>query len=402
MEGVGKYPYLMDSIGLWNTRGLNRPEKQKEMNLFLHNSKTGLFGLLETKVKRAKAHDATLNLCNGWSFSTNLVQHPGGRIWLLWKPGIYVVNILYVTSQMIHCEDLKSSGSFYTWNNKQKEGHRVYSRIDRVLINGEWILKLPDSEVHFGTQGLYDHCPAIITWAGTPKVTPRFKYFNIWSSAPNFEVRIQNNWEKPIKGTKMYQLVGRLNRLKTTLRAINKERFNEEEIRCAKEAKRWSWARNKFLQQKYKCQWLKEGDMNTKFYQQMLKARISTNKIFNIIDTADTQRCGAVVKQGPVVTNEQRQGLEKQVTKQEIKQALWGISGDKAPGIDGYESQFFKDAWKVVHTEVEDAVLEFFKNGKMLRVWNRAVVTLIPKSDHAAGVGDYRPIACCNITYKIV
>ncbi|WMV45527.1 hypothetical protein MTR67_038912 [Solanum verrucosum] len=58
----GDIPFLMDSIGFWNTRGLNRAEKQKEMNLFLHNSKTALFGLLETKVKRAKAQGVAFNL----------------------------------------------------------------------------------------------------------------------------------------------------------------------------------------------------------------------------------------------------------------------------------------------------------------------------------------------------
>lgn len=34
-------------------------------------------------------------------------------------------------------QELKSSGAFYTWNNKQEEQHRVYIRIDRVIINTE-------------------------------------------------------------------------------------------------------------------------------------------------------------------------------------------------------------------------------------------------------------------------
>lgn len=52
----------MDRMGFWNVRGLNKVNKQKEMNLFMHNSNVGLFGLLETKIKRAKAHQASLNL----------------------------------------------------------------------------------------------------------------------------------------------------------------------------------------------------------------------------------------------------------------------------------------------------------------------------------------------------
>lgn len=30
------------------------------------------------------------------------------------------------------------------------------------------------------------------------------------------------------------------------------------------------------------------------------------------------------------------------------------------------------------------------------------MITLVPKTDHAEKVGDYRPIACCNTLYKVV
>lgn len=94
----------MDSIGFWNTRGMNKTVKQEEMSIFLHNSKTSLFGLLETKVKRPKAQRASLNLCKSWPFSTNILAHPNRRIWILWKPMIYEVNIVSVTVQSIHRE----------------------------------------------------------------------------------------------------------------------------------------------------------------------------------------------------------------------------------------------------------------------------------------------------------
>ncbi|XP_075096511.1 uncharacterized protein LOC142174589 [Nicotiana tabacum] len=232
----------MDIIGFWNTRGLNKPHKQKEINLFMNNQRVGLFGLLETKIKRAKAQQAALNLCNGWSFTTNLIKHPAGRIWVVWKPGIYDVNITIVSEQLIHCivqhrgtrrqfnvtivygfnnqsmrrrlwediksihqmvngpwaimgdfnsilsteervgssvtmakirefkkcmeecslQDMRSSGAYYTWSNKQPGDSRVMSKIDRVLINYEWTIKLPASEVHYMQLGLFYHAPSII------------------------------------------------------------------------------------------------------------------------------------------------------------------------------------------------------------------------------------------------
>lgn len=83
--GNNEGPFPMDKIE--NVRGLNKPQKQREVQmLFMHNSQVEMVGLLETRIKRTKAQKASLNLCRGWSFVTNLDKHPGGRIWLLWKP----------------------------------------------------------------------------------------------------------------------------------------------------------------------------------------------------------------------------------------------------------------------------------------------------------------------------
>lgn len=104
MGRVGDTLFIMDNIGCWNSMGLNKLAKQREVNLFLHNVKVGLFELLETKIKREKSQQASLNLCNGRSFSTNLLKHHRGSIWLLWKPQIYEVDLLKVTAQLMHCK----------------------------------------------------------------------------------------------------------------------------------------------------------------------------------------------------------------------------------------------------------------------------------------------------------
>lgn len=70
--------------------------------MFMHNSNVCLFGLLETTIKRGKTSQGALNLCRGWSFTTNLSHHLGGRIRMVWKPGMYEVNIVHSDAQMIH------------------------------------------------------------------------------------------------------------------------------------------------------------------------------------------------------------------------------------------------------------------------------------------------------------
>ncbi|XP_018625595.1 uncharacterized protein [Nicotiana tomentosiformis] len=154
-----------------------------------------------------------------------------------------------------------------------------------------------------------------------------------------------------------------------------------KEVQLAKSNQIWKLARNQYLKQKCKAHWLNSGDMNTKFFHSVLKARRNTNRIFTIRDNAwairndmsgiaeafvefytsflgtkyrDKMRvCSATVKQGPVVLAEQRGMLIAEFTMEEMKQALWDISGYKAPGPDGYGSQFFKDCWRIIKEDLK-------------------------------------------------
>lgn len=47
-------------------------------------------------------------------------------------------------------------------------------------------------------------------------------------------------------------------------------------------------------------------------------------------------------------------------------------------------------------------MLEFFRTGKLLKQLNHCIISLIPKSGRAALVGDFRPISCCNVVYKVI
>ena len=78
------------------------------------------------------------------------------------------------------------------------------------------------------------------------------------------------------------------------------------------------------------------------------------------------------------------------------------IPNDKAPGLDGYNSYFFKQTWDVIGEDVSDVVLDFFKTGKLLKSINVTSITLIPKVKTPANVSDYRPIACCFVIYKCI
>lgn len=57
------------------------------------------------------------------------------------------------------CEvhDMKQTRNFFTWTNKQEGSKRVYSKIDRVLVNERWGRMFENAEVCYMNEGDFDH-----------------------------------------------------------------------------------------------------------------------------------------------------------------------------------------------------------------------------------------------------
>ncbi|XP_074288835.1 uncharacterized protein LOC141613986 [Silene latifolia] len=116
--------------------------------------------------------------------------------------------------QCLHqCEviDSPAMGALYTWNNKHCPADRVYSRLDRFLVNQEWLNDYPLMYAHFLPEGIFDHTPCVVQANATDEKRARpFKYFNMWSLAPNFKETVQAGWTCMQTGTKMYELAKKL------------------------------------------------------------------------------------------------------------------------------------------------------------------------------------------------
>ncbi|XP_060965582.1 uncharacterized protein LOC133034505 [Cannabis sativa] len=131
-------------------------------------------------------------------------------------------------------EDIKSSGNFFTWTNKQHGGDRIFSKIDRVLANQEWLNKYETAEVVFLNEGLFDHCPAIISlYPVVASGLKPFKYFRMWKAHSKFESCLVDIWSKQLSGSKMFQVVTKLRSLKVALKDINREGFSNLQGTCS-------------------------------------------------------------------------------------------------------------------------------------------------------------------------
>ncbi|KAH1063505.1 hypothetical protein J1N35_028492 [Gossypium stocksii] len=94
--------------------------------------------------------------------------------------------------------------------------------------------------------------------------------------------------------------------------------------------------------------------------------------------------------------------LEKQVTNEEIKGALFDMSPLKAPGSDGFHTLFFQKQWNTVGVAVCNWVRSIFNGANIDADLNNALIVLIPKVDTPEEFGHYHPISLCSVLYKLV
>ncbi|XP_074277799.1 uncharacterized protein LOC141601417 [Silene latifolia] len=179
--------------------------------------------------------------------------------------------------------DIAATGAFFTWTNKQDVGHRKCSRLDRFLINNDWLAVFPEMTAYFYPEGLLDHNPCVVSninlGGGKNK---SFKYFNMWSLAPNFIEKIQDAWIEELEASAaIYQL----NDIQEKLMAnVANQELISQEIEALDNVRLLTKARDSFLQQKAKSKWLEEGDINTAFFHGAIKKRCIKNKVIQIED----------------------------------------------------------------------------------------------------------------------
>ncbi|GJQ98571.1 RNA-directed DNA polymerase, eukaryota [Tanacetum coccineum] len=77
-----------------------------------------------------------------------------------------------------------------------------------------------------------------------------------------------------------------------------------------------------------------------------------------------------------------------------------GIS--KSPGPDGFTFEFYHKYWSLIDHDVVAAVTSFFSTGSFPPGCNSSFITLIPKSQEAKMVKDFRPISLIGSMYKII
>ncbi|XP_062100478.1 uncharacterized protein LOC133806385 [Humulus lupulus] len=174
--------------------------------------------------------------------------------------------------------EMHSIGSHFTWSNKQKEGSRIFSKLDRCFVNEKWIDALPDSEVRINWDTISDHCFCIIKTVQfkISGVRP-FRFFNMWTKHKDFRNEVFSIWTKKTGGTAAkvnYEKAQLLLQQSTESRVLQQEEQEAHDDFVSK-----SKMYESFLRQKSKINWLRFGDENTAYFHASLKQRRIRNRI---------------------------------------------------------------------------------------------------------------------------
>ena len=94
--------------------------------------------------------------------------------------------------------------------------------------------------------------------------------------------------------------------------------------------------------------------------------------------------------------------MGREVSDEDIKEALWSLKAFKAPGPDGLHDGFFQCFWHDVQGFVCQEVKRAFISGSIPAFLNTTLVTLIPKCNNPESLANFRLISLCNSVYKVI
>ena len=383
-------------------------------------------------------------------------NHISGRVD---TSGIEEINLSPQDAELFEAQ---VKGLPFTWTNNQDD-NPISTRIDHAFINQHWSSSFLDSYAEFLEPIQFDHAPCLFHLPSYRRwVCKPFKFFPHVIYHPEYSQLVSSAWNcNLITGTDQFKLVRSLKMLKVVLRRLNKRNFSgisqrfkdqkfivdglqrslltlpdsatarEEHIQRQK-LNVLLTAEEKYYRQRSRVRWADVGDRNTVFYHRVVTQHVTVNHIHflkdedgrvictteelkshsaqyfqSILGVTDLPNSLAPMEELqdllPFRCSELQQAyLSRTVLEPEIKGTIFSMPTNKSPGPDGYSIKFIRASWDVVGPDIINAVSEFFRNGRLLKDLNTTAITLIPKKPEACTLGDYRPISCCNIVYKVI
>lgn len=345
----------------------------------------------------------------------------------------------------------------FTWCNNRRGAARIWQRLDRALINTDFQNSFSDFNVSLLARLGSDNTPLCLnSHVPTTKRRSRFIFQRMWTDHQKFMEVMISTCGRQVQGNPGIRLGKKLLHLKNVLKNRNWTSFEDLKDKRQKLQSRviklesqlqLSWSENthsewdaawKELQQidsweneKLRCQprmnWMADGDKNSAFYHAVIKERRRRNitqlNLFDVECTTDVKAIGAVAEEffqrlfsnndyfldEDLVTHIQPSISDTENTEfiiipesDEIWNAIKQLNPLSASGNDGFIGYFFIHYWEVIKMDVMEFVVDFFKGGYLPRSIMDTMLILLPKTQYARQINEYRPISLCTFATKIV
>ncbi|GJZ83177.1 RNA-directed DNA polymerase, eukaryota, reverse transcriptase zinc-binding domain protein [Tanacetum coccineum] len=287
-------------------------------------------------------------------------------------------------------EEVPLGGISFTWCHKSAS---KMSKLDMFLISKNLLITCPNITAITLERYLSDHRPILLRESHFDYGPTPFRFFHYWLEMEGFNKIVEDAWSEAPRddSNAMISMMKKLKYLKLKIREWNKgnmknmknvkAKYKEElevleaiidkgdgyvevvnkRIEAVKMLQDIDKLQALEMAQKAKVKWSIEGDENSSFFHGVLNKKQSQLNIRGIM-------VDGIWNESPNMVE-----LKLDVSKEEIKRAVWDCGTDKSPGPDGFTFGC-----------------------------NSSFIALIPKIPDANLVKDFRPISLIGSLYKII
>ncbi|GAU34899.1 hypothetical protein TSUD_144300 [Trifolium subterraneum] len=313
--------------------------------------------------------------------------------------------------------DIHLEGYPYTWIKSRGSSNVIEERLDRAMANSMWLMKYPDVRLLNLLASHSDHSPILLQ--SSPMVrngtTYTFRFENMWLKEEDVEEVVVDGWgrergvditSRTTRCADKLQRWGRRKRMKfkQEVAECGEEMEVKSGQRCIgyeKDTSTQSFSISSAKQRKKKIESL-VNEVNVEVKSQREICEVAMNYFDNLFKANATIHEPILSLIAPKVTQEDNERLVAPITREELKEALFQMHPDKAPGPDGFNPAFYQHFWEMCGNDIFEAAKEWLDRGFFPSSLNDTNICLIPKCENPVSMKDMRPISLCNVLYKMV
>lgn len=100
------------------------------------------------------------------------------------------------------------------------------------------------------------------------------------------------------------------------------------------------------------------------------------------------------------VSETENEALTAEFSEKEVREAIFQMKHNKAPGPDGFPAEFYQVFWSLIKDDLMAMFRDFHNDDLNLFSLNFGIITLIPKLKEVRKFSSIGPYACSMLVLK--